>query len=80
MISFSEAAEVHRERSGAMIKRFLGLSPWKRMVLGCQAYAGVNLATRKRYFKGLSNLRPFARASNTTGTHQSLHPAGAGNS
>ena len=35
---------------GAMIKRFLGMSPWKRTLLGCQAYAGVNLATRKRYF------------------------------
>jgi radical SAM superfamily enzyme YgiQ (UPF0313 family) len=43
---------------GAMMKRFLGMSPWKRTLLGCQAYAGVNLATRKRYFKGLENLQP----------------------
>ena len=65
---------------GAMIKRFFGMSPWKRTLLGCQAYAGVNLATRKRYFKGLSNLQPFAGDSNTIGTHQSLHPEGAGTS
>jgi radical SAM superfamily enzyme YgiQ (UPF0313 family) len=54
---------------GAMIKRFLGMNPWKRTLLGCQAYAGINLATRKRYFKGLSNLQPFAGASNGMGTH-----------
>jgi glucan phosphoethanolaminetransferase (alkaline phosphatase superfamily) len=53
----------------AMIKRFLGMNPWKRTLLGCQAYAGINLATRKRYFKGLSNLQPFAGASNGMGTH-----------
>jgi len=62
---------------GAMIKRFFGMSPWKRTFLGCQAYAGVNLATRKRYFKGLSNLQPFAGASNGTETHQILHPGDA---
>ena len=52
---------------GAMMKRFLGMSPWKRTLLGCQAYAGVNLSTRKRYFKGLRNPQPFAGASNSTG-------------
>lgn len=52
---------------GAMTKRFLGMSPWKRTLLGCQAYTGVNLATRKRYFKGLSNPQPFAGASNSIG-------------
>jgi radical SAM superfamily enzyme YgiQ (UPF0313 family) len=49
---------------GAMMKRFLGMSPWKRTLLGCQVYAGVNLSTRKRYFKGLMNPQPFAGASN----------------
>jgi radical SAM superfamily enzyme YgiQ (UPF0313 family) len=44
---------------GAMMKRFLGMSPWKRTLLGCQAYAGVNLSTRHRYFKGLRNPQPF---------------------
>jgi len=44
---------------GGMMKRFLGMSPWKRTLMGCQAYAGVNLATRKRYFKGLGNPQPF---------------------
>jgi len=44
---------------GAMMRRFLGMTPWKRTLLGCQAYAGVNLATRKRYFRGLRNPQPF---------------------
>jgi radical SAM superfamily enzyme YgiQ (UPF0313 family) len=44
---------------GAMTKRFFGMSPWKRTLLGCQLYAGLNLATRKRYFKGLGNVQPF---------------------
>ncbi|HWR58983.1 MAG TPA: radical SAM protein [Thermodesulfovibrionales bacterium] len=48
---------------GAMTKRFFGMSPWKRTLLGCQVYAGVNLATRKRYFNGLRNPQPFAGAS-----------------
>jgi radical SAM superfamily enzyme YgiQ (UPF0313 family) len=52
---------------GAMTKRFWGMSPWKRTLLGCQVYAGVNLSTRKRYFKGLRNPQPFAGASNKTG-------------
>ena len=52
---------------GAMMKRFFGMSPWKRTLLGCQVYAGVNLSTRKRYFKGLRNPQPFAGASNPIG-------------
>ncbi|MGC2063111.1 MAG: radical SAM protein [Thermodesulfovibrionales bacterium] len=44
---------------GAMTKRFFGMNPWKRGLLGCQVYAGINLATRKRYFKGLNNPQPF---------------------
>jgi len=52
---------------GAMMKRFLGMSPWKRTLLGCQAYAGVNLSNRKRYFKGLRIPQPFAGASNPIG-------------
>jgi len=50
---------------GAITKRFFGMSPWKRTLLGCQVYAGVNLSTRKRYFKGLKNPQPFAGASPT---------------
>lgn len=50
---------------GAMMKRFLGMSPWKRTLLGCQAYAGVNLATRKRYFRGLRNPQPFLQGPPT---------------
>jgi radical SAM superfamily enzyme YgiQ (UPF0313 family) len=52
---------------GAITKRFFGMSPWKRTLLGCQVYAGVNLSTRKRYFKGLRNPQPFAGASNSIG-------------
>jgi radical SAM superfamily enzyme YgiQ (UPF0313 family) len=52
---------------GAMIKRFFGMSPWKRTLLGCQVYAGINLSTRKRYFKGLRNPQPFGGVSNPIG-------------
>src|SRR4030043_457101 len=55
---------------GAMMKRFFGMSPWKRTLIGCQVYAGVNLSTRKRYFKGLRNPQPFAGASNSTGKRE----------
>jgi radical SAM superfamily enzyme YgiQ (UPF0313 family) len=44
---------------GSIIKRFFGMSPWKRNPLGCLVYAGLNLATRKRYFRGLSIPQPF---------------------
>lgn len=53
---------------GAMMKRFLGMSPWKRSLLGCQAYLGVNLATRKRYFKGLKNAQPFLNVAGASST------------
>jgi len=52
---------------GAITKRFFGMSPWKRTLFGCQVYAGINLSTRKRYFKGLRNPQPFAGASNSIG-------------
>ncbi len=45
---------------GSIIRRFFGMSPWKRNPLGCLVYAGSNLATRKRYFKGLNIPQPFA--------------------
>jgi radical SAM superfamily enzyme YgiQ (UPF0313 family) len=50
---------------GAITKRFFGMSPWKRTLFGCQVYAGINLSTRKRYFKGLRNPQPFAGTSNS---------------
>ncbi len=46
---------------GAMVKRFFGMSPWKRSLLGCLSYVGANLSNRKRYFKGLRNPQPFAK-------------------
>jgi radical SAM superfamily enzyme YgiQ (UPF0313 family) len=54
---------------GAITKRFFGMSPWKRTLFGCQVYAGINLSTRKRYFKGLRNPQPFAGTSNSIGKH-----------
>ena len=52
---------------GAITKRFFGMSPWKRTLFGCQVYAGLNLSTRKRYFKALNNPQPFAGAPCSTG-------------
>jgi radical SAM superfamily enzyme YgiQ (UPF0313 family) len=47
----------------AIVKRFFGMTPWKRKGTGCQAYAGFNLGTRKRYLKGLDIPQPFAGVS-----------------
>jgi len=44
---------------GSIIKRFFGITPWKRTAMGYWTYAGFNLATRKRYFKGLRIPQPF---------------------
>jgi radical SAM superfamily enzyme YgiQ (UPF0313 family) len=52
---------------GSMTKRFFGMSPWKRSLLGCQAFIGVNLSTRNRYFNGLKNPQPFASVCPTLG-------------
>jgi len=49
--------------SGAIMKRFFGMTPWKRGLFRCQVYAGINLSTRYRYFKSLSNPQPFAGPS-----------------
>jgi len=43
-----------------MAKRFFGMSPGT--LFGCQVFAGLNLSTRSRYFKGLKNPQPFAGA------------------
>ena len=53
--------------AGSIMKRFFGMTPWKRTMLGCMTYTGVNLSTRKRYFNGLRNPQPFAGASNSIG-------------
>jgi radical SAM superfamily enzyme YgiQ (UPF0313 family) len=44
---------------GAVMRRFFGMSPWKRTLVGSQVYAGFNLATRKRYLTGLGTPQPF---------------------
>jgi radical SAM superfamily enzyme YgiQ (UPF0313 family) len=49
---------------GSIIKRFFGINPWKRNPFGCLVYAGSNLATRKRYLKGLNIPQPFAGTPN----------------
>ena len=48
---------------GAMTKRFFGMTPWRRTLFGCLVYAGINLSTRKRYFKSLKNPQPFDGSS-----------------
>jgi radical SAM superfamily enzyme YgiQ (UPF0313 family) len=57
----------HAYSLSAMLQRFLGMSPWKRTLLGCQSYLGANLASRDRYFKGLENPQPFAGTGNAIG-------------
>jgi radical SAM superfamily enzyme YgiQ (UPF0313 family) len=52
---------------GAMLKRFFGISPWERTLRGCLVYAGVNLSTRHRYFKGLRTPQPFLGAAKGRG-------------
>lgn len=44
---------------GAIAKRFFGMSPRKRTALGCLAYGGFSLATRRRYLKVLNVEQPF---------------------
>jgi radical SAM superfamily enzyme YgiQ (UPF0313 family) len=51
---------------GSIMKRFFGINPLKRDPLGCLVYAGFNLATRKRYFKGLNILQPFVGVPDVT--------------
>jgi len=53
---------------GSITKRFFGMSPWKRNAFGCLVYAGSNLATRKRYFKGLGIPQPFAGNRDSNGS------------
>lgn len=44
----------------AIIKRFFGMTPWKRTAIGCRLIAGLNLALHKHYFKRLNQLQAFA--------------------
>ena len=52
---------------GAIVKRFFGMSPWKRTLRGCLVYAGLNISYRKRYFKGLKRSQPFVGSANVRG-------------
>jgi len=45
---------------GAILKRFFGMTPWKRNATGCRLVAGLNLALRKHYFKRLNERQAFA--------------------
>ena len=51
---------------GSIIKRFFGINPLKRDPFGCLVYAGSNLATRKRYLRGLSIPQPFVGTPDLT--------------
>jgi radical SAM superfamily enzyme YgiQ (UPF0313 family) len=48
---------------GSIIRRFFGMSPWKRTGIGLTMYGGFNLATRNRYLKYLANPQPFVTRS-----------------
>ncbi len=54
-------ARVNREffSLGAVARRFLGMSPWKRTMLGVQVFLGLNLGTRKRYLRSLDLPQPL---------------------
>lgn len=43
-----------------IIKRYFGMNPLKRKILGNAVYLGVNLAQRKRYLKSMEIPQPFA--------------------
>jgi radical SAM superfamily enzyme YgiQ (UPF0313 family) len=57
---------------GSIARRFFGMNPWKRDPFGCLIYAGLNLATRKRYLKGLSIPQPFVGTADTAETRDFL--------
>lgn len=44
---------------GGLARRFLGMTPWKRTMLGVKVFLGANLATRTRYLKGLDIPQPL---------------------
>ena len=48
---------------GSIIRRFFGMSPWKRTGIGLTMYGGFNLATRNRYSRYLANPQPFIMRS-----------------
>lgn len=57
----------------AIAKRFFGISPWRRTLTGTLAYTGFNLARRKRYFKGLDDLRSSSREQDIHGPNHPYH-------
>jgi radical SAM superfamily enzyme YgiQ (UPF0313 family) len=44
---------------GAIFKRFFAMNPKRRGAFGCSVYAGLNLATRRRYLRGIDIPQPF---------------------
>jgi radical SAM superfamily enzyme YgiQ (UPF0313 family) len=44
---------------GGIIKRYFGINPLKRKVLGNAVYLGINMGQRKRYLKSLDIPQPF---------------------
>ena len=51
----------------AILKRFLGMSPKRRGAFGCSVYAGLNWATRRRYFRGIGIPQPFVKWAESNG-------------
>ena len=48
--------------AGAILRRFLGMTPWRRTALGCSIFLGFNLATRQRYLHDLLRPQPLRGA------------------
>ena len=52
-----------------IVKRFFGMNPWKRTLLGSTMYFGVNYALRKRFFKERALLESTHFAKDKTDDH-----------
>jgi radical SAM superfamily enzyme YgiQ (UPF0313 family) len=48
--------------AGGILRRFLGMTPWKRSALGCSIFLGFNLATRMRYLRDILAPQPLQGA------------------
>ncbi len=55
---------------GGILKRFFGMNPLKRTMLGCQAYTGTNLLARKLYRKRQRITQPFGESCHLTNSIQ----------
>ncbi len=51
----------HAYSYSSMVRRFWGMSPRKRTIVGSSLYAAMNISHRKRYFRNLKDPQPFAK-------------------